>query len=222
MSLRTRLFAAIYDRQMTKTERDGLAALRRDLLVGVHGAVLEIGGGTGANLAIYGPGVDALTVTEPDPHMLRRLEAHAAERRPGTTVIGAPAEDLPFPDATFDVAISTLVLCGVPDQMAALAELRRVLKPGGELRFVEHVRADDDRLAHHQDRMDRVNHAVVGCHCNRATLAAIEASGFRVRDLSHAELAHAPKFVRPCIVGTATAPIGAVTDAEPRTASRSG
>jgi SAM-dependent methyltransferase len=218
MSLRTRLFAAFYDRQMAKTERDGLDANRRRALDGVRGAVLEIGGGTGANLARYGPLVDTLTVTEPDPHMLRRLEAHAAERRPGTTVVGAPADALPVPDASYDVVVSTLVLCGVPDQAAALAELRRVLRPGGELRFIEHVRAGDEHDARHQDRMDWVNRAVVGCHCNRSTVAAIEAAGFTVRELRHDELAHAPRFARPCVVGIATAPgaAGSAADAGDR------
>ena len=88
-----------------------------------------------------------------------------------------PAEDLPFEDATFDVAVSTLVLCGVDDQPRALRELRRVLRPGGQLLFIEHVRSGDTRLARSQDRMNGINRFVVGCDCNRPTLDSIREAG---------------------------------------------
>ena len=116
--------------------------------------MLEIGGGTGANLPYYRPEVESLTITEPEPPMLRRLERRAREQAPQATVLRAPAEDLPFEDATFDTVVSTLVLCGVDDQPRALRELRRVLRPGGQLLFIEHVRSDDARLARRQDRMN--------------------------------------------------------------------
>src|SRR5690348_16379868 len=143
MSLRTRIFALTYDRQMTKAEAAGLHAMRERLLAGAHGDVLEIGGGTGLNLPCYGPAVGSLTITEPHPPMLRRLERRVAEAAPGqhgpaVTVLRAPAEDLPFDDHSFDVAVSTLVLCGVDDQPRALRDLRRVLRPGGRLLFIEH------------------------------------------------------------------------------------
>src|ERR1700729_59159 len=125
MSLRAKFFALTYDRQMTKTENAGLRALRERLLAGASGDVLEIGGGTGANLPCYGPAVGSLTITEPQPPMLLRLERNVRARRPDTRVLRAPAEDLPFDDHTLDLAVSTLVLCGVDDQPRSLRELRR-------------------------------------------------------------------------------------------------
>ena len=121
MTLRAKFFALTYDRQMARTEKAGLRALREGLLAGATGHVLEIGGGTGANLPYYGPAVESLTMTEPQPPMLRRLQHRAREQTPATKVLRAPAEDLPFDDHTFDVAVSTLVLCGVDDQPRAAA-----------------------------------------------------------------------------------------------------
>jgi SAM-dependent methyltransferase len=114
---------------------------------------------------------------------------------------------LPFDDDTFDAAVSTLVLCGVSDQQRALRQLRRVLRPGGQLLFIEHVRAEDDRLARKQDRMNRINQFVVGCDCNRPTLTSIRDAGFVVTDLEHSTLPKAPSFVRPLIVGRALEPV---------------
>ena len=206
MSLRTKLFALTYDRQMAKTEKAGLRALRERLLAGASGDVLEIGAGTGANLPCYGPGVTSLTLTEPQPPMLRRLERAASARGSAVTVLRAPAEDLPFDDHTFDVVVATLVLCGVDDQPRALRELRRVLRPGGRLLFLEHVRAEDAGTARLQDRMNWLNRVVVCCDCNRPTLDSIKTAGFIITQLTDTALPRAPKFVRPAILGTATAP----------------
>ena len=116
-------------------------------------------------------------------------------------MLRAPAEDLPFEDDTFDVVVSTLVLCGVSDQPRSLREIRRVLRPGGELLFIEHVRADDPLLARKQDRMNGVSRFLAGCDCNRATLASIQAAGFEVIQVEHGSMAKAPAFVRPLITG---------------------
>ena len=213
MSLRTKFFALTYDRQMASTEKAGLHTFRERLVAGLTGHVLEIGGGTGANLPCYGPAVASLTLTEPQLPMLRRLERTARERHPSATVLRAPAEDLPFDDHTFDVAVSTLVLCGVDDQPRALRELRRVLRPGGQLVFIEHVRADDAGTARLQDRMNWLNRLVVCCDCNRPTLDTIKAAGFTLTRLEHTILPKAPKFVRPAIMGSATAP--ALVSSEP-------
>ena len=213
MSLRTKFFALTYDRQMAKTEQAGLHAFRERLLAGLTGDVLEIGGGTGANLTCYGPAVTSLTMTEPHPPMLRRLERAVGEHRPSATVLRAPAEDLPFDDHTFDVAVSTLVLCGVDDQPRALRELRRVPRPGGQLVFIEHVRAGDQATARLQDRMNWLNRLVVCCDCNRPTLDTMQTAGFAVTQLEHTVLPKAPKFVRPAILGRATAP--ALVPSEP-------
>jgi ubiquinone/menaquinone biosynthesis C-methylase UbiE len=206
MSLRKRLFALTYDRMSAKAEKAGLGALRKELLAGASGDVLEIGGGTGANLPYYGAAVDTLTVTEPDASMLRRLERRAREHAPLAKVLRAPAEDLPFDDATFDTVVSTLVLCGVDDQPRALRELHRVLRPGGRLVFMEHVRSDEPRLARLQDRMNGINRFVVCCDCNRPTLQTIEAERFDVTRLERTTMPKAPPFVRPLIVGVATTP----------------
>lgn len=203
MSIRHRFFAATYDRQLRKAEKAGLADMRRGLLAQAAGDVLEIGGGTGANLAHYRPAVTSLTLTEPDPSMLKRLERHAGAVAPTAMVLRAPAEDLPFDDDTFDVVVSTLVLCGVDDQPRAVREIRRVLRPEGRLLFFEHVRASDPARAKKQDRMNWLNRAVVCCDCNRPTLDTLEQGGFRTTALEHTELPKAPSFVRPAILGVA-------------------
>jgi ubiquinone/menaquinone biosynthesis C-methylase UbiE len=203
MSLRSRFFAATYDRMSAKSEKAGLASHRQLLLAGASGRVLEIGGGTGANLQYYGRGVEALTLTEPEEPMLKRLQRRARDEAPKATVLRAPAEDLPFEDASFDTAVSTLVLCGVDDQPRALRELRRVLRPGGRLLFIEHVRSGDADEARFQDRMNGLNRFVVGCDCNRSTLDSIRAAGFQVTVVQHTVMPKAPRFARPMIVGAA-------------------
>jgi ubiquinone/menaquinone biosynthesis C-methylase UbiE len=206
MGLRSRFFAFTYDRFSKRTEEAGLAQMRRNLIAGASGDVLEIGGGTGANLGYYGASVDSLTVTEPEPPMLKRLQRKAREQNSQATLLRAPAEDLPFEDSSFDTVVSTLVLCGVDDQPRVARELRRVLRPGGRLIFIEHVRSDDPRRAKLQDRMNPLNRLMVCCDCNRPTLDTIRSAGFEVTELEQTELPKAPPFVRPLIVGTATAP----------------
>ena len=206
MTIRATFFAMTYDRQIAKAEEAGLRAFRESLLAGATGHVLEIGGGTGANLPRYGPAVESLTVTEPQPPMLRRLERKVGDHAPATKVLRAPAEDLPFDDNTFDVAVSTLVLCGVDDQPRALRELRRVLRPGRRLLFIEHVRSDDPDRARLQDRMNWINRLLVCCDCNRPTLGSIQEAGFTITQVEHTALPKAPKFISPAIVGTAVAP----------------
>jgi SAM-dependent methyltransferase len=200
----------------------GRADRDRQLLAGAAGQVLEIGAGTRSNLRFYGPAVESLTLTEPETPMLRRLEHKAGEQAPGATVLRAPAEDLPFEDATFDVAVSTLVLCGVDDQPRALRELRRVLRPGGQLLFIEHVRSGDTRLARSQDRMNGINRFAVGCDCNRPTLDSIREAGLTVTRAEDTTLPKVPKFVSPAIVGSATVPVSARSlDAQPGGGNRS-
>ncbi len=195
-----------YDHQVAKVDAAGLRTVRENLLAEASGQVLEIGAGTGANLPIYGPAVASLTLTEPEIPMLRRLERRARDAAPSATILRAPAEDLPFEDDTFDVVVSTLVLCGVNDQPRALREVRRVLRPAGRLLFLEHVRSDDPGLARRQDRMNGMNRFLVGCECNRPTLGSIKDARFVVSHVDHLTLPKAPSFVRPTIVGRAVAP----------------
>src|SRR5262249_19955364 len=185
MSLRTRFFALTYDRQMARTEKAGLRAFRERLLAGASGDVIEIGGGTGLNLPCYGPDVRSLTITEPEPPMLRHLERRvrdhpAGQHGPSVKVLRAPAEDLPFDDHSFDVAVSTLVLCGVDDQPRALRELRRVLRPGGRLLLFEHVRSADPGTARLQDRMNWLNRLVGRCGCHPPTLDSLRRVGLHL------------------------------------------
>ena len=220
MSLYGRIFPVVYDHMMKKTERDGMREHRQALLADARGDVLEIGGGTGANLEFYGEGVRSLTITEPEQPMIKRLEPRIAERTPHATFLRAPAEDLPFEDASFDVAVSTLVLCTVDDQPRALRELHRVVRPGGKLLFVEHVRADDPKLARLQDRMHGLNVRVGhGCHCNRPTLDTIRSAGFEVTQLQRDRFPYAPPWIRPLIVGVAQRSAGEVAATEPLAAS---
>jgi ubiquinone/menaquinone biosynthesis C-methylase UbiE len=207
MSVWGRVFAAGYDRFMDKSERDCFAAHREALLTAASGDVLEIGGGTGANLPFYNGAVRTLMITEPEKPMVRRLEKHIRESKPEAKLLRAPAEDLPFNDESFDVVVSTLVLCTVDDQPRALREVRRVLRPGGRLLFIEHVRSDDAKVARWQNRLLPLNVRLLhGCHCNRPTLDGIRAAGFEVTRVDHGTITHAPPFVRPLIVGVAERP----------------
>jgi ubiquinone/menaquinone biosynthesis C-methylase UbiE len=222
MTLRSRFFAMTYDRQMTRVEQAGLRAYREGLLADAAGRVVEIGAGTGANLRFYGAGVESLTLAEPEIPMLRRLQRKAGELAPAATVLRAPAEDLPFEDDCFDVAVSTLVLCGVDDQPRALRELRRVLRPGGQLLFIEHVRSSDTHLARSQDRMNGINRFVVGCDCNRATLDSIREAGLTITRVEHTTMPKVPKFASPAVVGSATVPAAVPSlDAQPGARNRS-
>jgi SAM-dependent methyltransferase len=183
-----------------------LAPLRRAALAPARGRVLEIGAGPGFNTTHYPDAVEEIVLTEPGGELLRRAERRASASGRRVVVMQATAERLPFEDASFDTVVSTLVLCSVRDQDRALAEIRRVLRPGGELLFMEHVRAEDPKRARWQDRLERPWGVVaMGCHPNRATLDRIEAAGFAVRELRRGELPKSPPIVRPLVTGRAVA-----------------
>ena len=139
--------------------------------------------------------------------MARRLERKLASFGRPVRVVRAPAENLPVENGSFDVAVSTLVLCTVGDPQRALAELHRVLKPGGRLLFIEHVRAEEPRLARWQDRLNFLNKRIAqGCNCNRSTVAEIASAGFTVTSLDRDRLRKAPPIIRPLVVGVAVRP----------------
>jgi len=201
--------AALYDRFMRGVEEACLTEWRTELLGDLEGVVLEVGAGTGTNLALYPPAVTELILTEPDRHMRGRL-LPAAGRRPAT-VLDAPAERLPFDDCSFDAVVATLVLCSVQDPGAALAGIHRVLRPGGRLVFIEHVAAADrpPRLVW-QRRIEPAWRLVAGnCHLTRRTEEAIVESGFVIDHITRESMRKAPGVVRPTIRGVARKPADA-------------
>jgi ubiquinone/menaquinone biosynthesis C-methylase UbiE len=199
-----RLFAAMYDRGLKGTEDAGLREMRREALGAARGRTIELGAGTGANLGLYPDAVTELVLAEPDPHMAKQLRPKLAQAGVSAELTEASAERLPFEDSSFDTAVFTLVLCTVPDPRAALAEAARILKPGGKLLFVEHVRAEDPGLARWQDRLEKPWRFVGdGCHCNRDTVATIEASPLSLEQVERGRLPKAPPLVRPLAWGSA-------------------
>jgi ubiquinone/menaquinone biosynthesis C-methylase UbiE len=206
------LWPRVYDLTMRRAERRGLTRIREEALRAATGHTLELGAGTGANLAAYPRAAHPLVVTEPDPHKARVLRRRADLLRPDAQVLHADAGALDFPDEMFDSVVVTLVLCTVPDQAAALGEIRRVLRPGGRLVFVEHVRSTDPLVARRQDRWQPAWSLLAGgCRPNRDTGDAIARAGFRLSDLQIQALPAAPRIVRPLAVGCATRDDGAAS-----------
>lgn len=203
MSLRRRVFAALYDQIGKGSEDAGMRDKRHRLLAHAAGTTIEIGAGTGLNLAHYPDAVTRLVLTEPDRHMRLRLQQRVDSAARTAEIVDAPVERLPFQDATFDTAVVTFVLCSVPDQQAALAETSRVLRRDGHLLFLEHVRSADAKVAKTQDRVAPLYRFLAGCNPNRDTLAAIQASPLTIAAVEHGEVPKAPAFERPLIVGTA-------------------
>jgi len=205
VSLWGRIFARYYDAALAAAEEAGLAAMRQRLLAQASGRTLEIGAGTGLNLDHYPQGLPSLTLCEPEEPMAQRLRPRAAAH--GATVLVSPAEAIPVADGSVDTVVSALVLCTVEDPRAAVAEIERVLAPGGRLLFLEHVRSDDPGLARWQDRWDpvwkRYGH---GCRCNRPTVATLAASGLELGAVEHVRFPKAPAIVRPAVLGVATRP----------------
>ena len=198
------LYAALYDRVMASAEEACLARHRAALLAAATGRVLEIGGGTGANLPFYGSGVTELVVAEPDDGMARRLERKLRGYPHPVRLVRAPAEKLPFASESFAFAVSTLVLCTVADPARALAEVRRVLEPRGRFLFLEHVRSDDPGLARWQDRLRRPWAWLGrGCQCNRTTVEGVRAAGFELEELRRDDLPKAAFLARPLRIGVA-------------------
>lgn len=202
------LFARFYARMSPKMEQAGYAERRDDLLAGLRGRVIEVGAGNGLNFAHYPPEVTQVLALEPEPHLRQIAERNARDAAVPVEVVDGTADHLPADDETFDAAIVSLVLCSVPDQGRALDEIRRVLRPGGQLRFFEHVRAHTPGLA----RVQRVLDATVwptlggGCHPNRDTRSAIENAGFQIQRIDDFRLPETriPTPTSPHILGVAT------------------
>jgi ubiquinone/menaquinone biosynthesis C-methylase UbiE len=201
--IRHPLFARVFDRLSRTMEKD-VGPYRDELLAGLSGRVVEIGPGNGSNFRHYPDPVTELVAVEPEPY-LRSKAARAAESVAiNVTVRAGTADSLGLADETMDAAVSSLVLCSVRDQAAALGEIRRVLKPGGQLRFLEHVRAPT-RKARVQAMLDATIWPRLGggCHCGRDTLAAIRDAGFTVERVRSANLGPGWMFTNPHVIGRA-------------------
>ena len=195
--------AAAYDRFMRGSEEACLKQWRAELLKDLSGSVLEVGAGTGSTLGLYPKAVTRLVMAEPDRHMRGKLTEKV--KSGAVEVSDASLNGLPFEKDAFDAVVCFLVLCSVSDQEAALAEIRRVLKPGGQLIFLEHVAADGkpDRLKW-QGRIEPVwKHLMDNCHLTRRTEAAILAAGFELGKVQRESIRKALPIVRPSIRGAA-------------------
>ena len=225
---RSRIFAAVYDPLTAGAEKASYPEHRTFVAGGARGRVLEVGAGTGANLRYYrfakasgvphpnplpagegnenaGEGVTELTLTDLSPHMLKRLKAKAEKLGVKAAFHETSAESLPFPDASFDTVAGTLMMCSVKDPAKALAEVRRVLVPGGEYRFIEHVRSSSRGWAAFQGAIKPIWTVIGdGCHPDRDTLRAITDAGFRLTDIRPFKVGPYP--VRPHVAGVAQKP----------------
>lgn len=204
------IFARFYARVSPGLDAAGLADHRRRLLAGLTGDVLEVGAGNGLNFTHYPPEVTRVLAVEPEPHLRETARTPAKQAPVPVEVVDGVAEQLPAADAAFDAAVVSLTLCTVPDLKQTLREIYRVLKPGGRLRFFEHVRAETPGLA----RVQRLVTATVwpilngGCHADRDTAAAIERAGF-VIEQPHRLGYHDTRIpfpTSPQILGAATRP----------------
>ncbi|MEE8346996.1 MAG: class I SAM-dependent methyltransferase [Dehalococcoidia bacterium] len=200
-------FAAVYDRLIASAERSYMKAVREEIAGGAKGRVLEVGAGTGANFAYYNDHAEEIIATEPDHYMFERARRRAEEVGRPIELRQASAEELPFDDASFDTVVSTLVMCSVKDPLRALSEVRRVLKPSGELRLYEHVRYEHAFGAFWQDLVTPPwRWFLAGCHPNRDTAGLVREAGFEFQQLELMKpVPPIPPFVfsRPHIKGVA-------------------
>jgi ubiquinone/menaquinone biosynthesis C-methylase UbiE len=206
-SVRNPIFARVFVR-LSRNETEEQRQYRRELLDGLSGRVVDLGAGDGANFDRFPESVTEVIAVEPEPYLRARAEERAASASVPVRVVDGVADDLPIEDGWADAVVSALVLCSVPDQATALAELRRVLRPGGELRFYEHVVADTPGFARFQRVLDRsgVWRTIGGgCHTARDTAGAIEAAGFTIERCRRLSVKPCPLVlpVAPHVLGVA-------------------
>ena len=199
------LFARFFDR-LSRTIEPEVGPFRDELLAGLTGRVVEVGAGNGMNFGHYPPSVEHVVAIEPEPYLRARAELAAGDAPVPVEVRSGVAGELDLADSSFDGAVACLVLCTVPDQPRALTELHRVLAPGGELRFLEHVRSPASSKARVQALADRTGIWPCiggGCHCARQTVAAIAAAGFDVRESRHVDVGPGWMITNPHVLGSA-------------------
>jgi ubiquinone/menaquinone biosynthesis C-methylase UbiE len=201
------VFARLYARARPAMDQRGAADHRRSLLDGLAGQVVEVGAGDGGNFAHYPAEVTSLVAVEPEPYLRAKAESRAFAAAVPVEVVNGTADRLPLADDSIDAVVTSLVLCSVPDQAIALAEIFRVLRPGGELRFYEHVAAGPDTGL---DRVQRIADATIwswfsgGCHVHRDTATAITTAGFTITTLDSFDFGPVP--ATPHILGRAVRP----------------
>ena len=203
--IRHPVFARFFDRLSGVMEKE-VGARRDELLAGLSGRVVEIGAGNGMNFQHYPPSVEEVVAVEPERYLRAKAERAAQAARVPVTVRPGVADHLDFPDASFYAAVACLVLCTVPDQQAALAELHRVLRPGGQLRFLEHVRSPRPGKARVQTLLDSAGiwpRLGGGCHCSRDTISAIRAAGFSVEGSGSIDVGPSWMLTNPHLLGSA-------------------
>ncbi len=199
----SRMGAALYNPFLWAGEKLGMARLRRELLADARGATLEIGAGTGLNLAHYPAGLDELVLAEPGARIGDHIDLDRGPVGVPKRLVEAPAEYLPFGDGSFDTVVATLVLCTVTDPQRAVAEAARVLRPGGRLLFLEHVRAEGGWRRAMQRRAVRPWASFAdGCRCDRATVETIS-DQMRIESLDRGSWKGMPAIVKPLVWGSA-------------------
>jgi SAM-dependent methyltransferase len=203
------IIARLYVGQAKKADQRGLAARRRELLSSLSGRVLEIGAGAGTNFAYYPAAVETVIAFEPEPYLRKIAERAADDSFVQVDVSDAPAEQLPVEDESVDAAVASLVLCSVADPARAIAELYRVIRPGGQLLFNEHVRSTSPRAARLQMTADRLGWPRLsgGCHLGRDTAALMRSAGFKIESVDSYSFRIPPLDPpKPHIIGTAVKP----------------
>jgi SAM-dependent methyltransferase len=211
------VFAGMYDKFLSRVEEHGLSEKRAEFLVPAYGKTVELGTGTGLNLPHYPPTVTELILTEPYPHMVTKLEEKIRHdpRRIQLTVAGA--EKLPFEDGSIDTVAAAMILCTVPDPDPVLAEIERVLKPGGQYLFLEHVRNPNPRVAKKQDIIQKGWYWFGNeCHCNRPTVETLRGSSLEIDNLVETKMPGAWEFIEAMVIGRAVRPKDAVVGATTR------